>query len=397
MKTYFADLHVHIGRGQRNQPVKIAASSRLTLDAIIDECTQRKGIHIVGIVDAVCTSVLPQLELYCETNRLIEHVDGGLQTKDKRLTIIPGAELEIRTGGKAAHYLAYFGRLQDIKTFQEHIKPHITNLSLSSQVVRIRIEQLIKITKQCNGIFVFAHAFTPHKGYFGHCADTLAQCFNEELISCIDAIELGLSADTSMALALPDLHEMPFLSSSDAHSLATIAREYTAFLLQQPTFKELQLALQETKGRRITAYYGLDPRLGKYYRTFCRHCQEQVPLHKDRLCTQCERRIVPGVYDRLIEIAGQPDEEHIAALNDRRPPYVHQIPLHFIPGLGPVGLKRLEERIGTHMHVLHNASYDELIEVIGQAIADRIMNARRGKLQIHHGAGGHYGRVQRGD
>ena len=76
-----------------------------------------------------------------------------------------------------------------------------------------------------------------------------------------------------------------------------------------------------------------------------------------------------------------------------RPPYVHQVPLSFVPGLGRKGLERLLAAFGTEMAVLHAASEEALAEVVGPKLARLVALAREGRLAIESGAGGIYGRV----
>ena len=51
MKYYYADLHIHIGCAQ-GKAVKITASRHLTLRKVLFEDAPRKGLDIVGMVDA---------------------------------------------------------------------------------------------------------------------------------------------------------------------------------------------------------------------------------------------------------------------------------------------------------------------------------------------------------
>lgn len=388
MQTFYVDLHVHIGRSG-GRPVKIAASPRLTLSAIIDECVQRKGIHMVGIVDAVTDPVFRELQSAVDRGELEELAGGGLETRDGKLTIILGAELEVQADGKAAHYLVYFSDLDALARFRSKVAPYMTNTSLSSQVVRVSLSNLVEMAATCDGLFMIAHAFTPHKGYYGNCAASLGEHLEAKEIKEIAAIELGLSSDTAMADRISELRPFPFLSNSDAHSTENIAREYNALRLVKPTFTELRLALAGKEGRAIEANYGLDPRLGKYYRTFCPACAVTVPLQPDRRCQACGGLVVPGVYDRLLEIA-----DTVQGPVPGRPPYVHQVPLRFIPGLGPATIGKLVSRFGTHMEILHRAAYDDLAAVVGENLAQRILRAREGKPVIRHGAGGRYGRME---
>ena len=51
MYEIFADLHVHIGRSENGKPIKITAARSLNFANIARECTDRKGIQVVGIID----------------------------------------------------------------------------------------------------------------------------------------------------------------------------------------------------------------------------------------------------------------------------------------------------------------------------------------------------------
>ena len=99
-----------------------------------------------------------------------------------------------------------------------------------------------------------------------------------------------------------------------------------------------------------------------------------------------------GVFDRLLEVADR-DEEEAALWAARRPPYVHQVPLEFIPGVGPRTLSRLLSAFGTEMNILHRVSAEALAEVVPRPVAERIVLARSGRLRLAAGGGGRYGKV----
>jgi uncharacterized protein (TIGR00375 family) len=263
----------------------------------------------------------------------------------------------------------------------------ITNISLSSQRARLQIKDVNDfVTNELEGIFFPAHAFTPFKSVYGNCVQTLA-----ELDASFPALELGLSSDSDLADRIPELGEMRFLSNSDAHSLPKIAREYNAFQLNVPDFAHLHRALCGDSDNFILANYGLDPRLGKYHRTYCPQCERVVvgdpPV---TYCPDCGgQRVVVGVLDGITAIAHSKEPTHPA----HRPPYIYQIPLEFIPGVGPKTLARLLQGLGTEMHILHGATEEELSEVVGSTVASKIVAAREGRLGMKVGGGGHYGRV----
>ena len=395
MYEVFADMHIHIGRSENNKPIKITAARSLNFANIAKECVERKGINIAGIIDCASPYVIEDIENFLKTGEAFEIEDGGIIYKDK-VCIILGSEIETsekneegKTG--SAHNLCYFPTLNDIKGFSNEMSHHIKNMTLSSQRADISAYELIDIVEKYNGVLVPAHAFTPHKSFYGNCTTRLKRIFKEKF-DRIPAIELGLSADTYLADKISELENKTFLTNSDAHSLPKIAREYNKMLMETVSFKEFVKVLKREDGRKILANYGLDPKLGKYHRTYCEVCDKQIP--GDTPVTKCDtcdsKNITMGVYDRIEIIK---DKEESKSPNFR-PEYVYQIPLGFIPGVGGKTIKKLLDTFETEMNILHKLDYDDIEAVVGEKVATNIINAREGKMHIIEGGGGVYGKVE---
>jgi uncharacterized protein (TIGR00375 family) len=196
-----------------------------------------------------------------------------------------------------------------------------------------------------------------------------------------------LSSNTRMADQIKELHDYTFVTNSDANSLAKIAREYQVISMKEPSFKELEKALKKKDGRQIVANYGLDPLLGKYHKTVCAECLHPAG-EKDQICSQCgNKKIIKGVADRILELKTAEQSP------EGRPPYIHQVPLEFIPGLGPKLLEKLVSHFGSEMAILHEVPYQALNEVVPPKIADLILKAREGKVTLAAGGGGKYGKI----
>ena len=170
-----------------------------------------------------------------------------------------------------------------------------------------------------------------------------------------------------------------------------IAREYNKILVKDISFKELLKALKNEDGRKILCNYGLDPKLGKYHRTYCETCDKPIegkpPIFK---CPEChESNITMGVLDRIVSIRDK--EKSISPSN--RPPYVYQVPLTFIPGLGSKTIDKLLNPFETEMNILHKLSEDDIESVVGEKVAKIIIAAREGKATIQAGGGGIYGKL----
>ncbi len=397
MNEIFADLHVHIGRSENGKPIKITAAKSLNFANIAKECADRKGINVVGIIDCASPYVIEDIEKFLKTGEAYEIEDGGIIYKDK-VCIILGSEIEtseVNDEGKtgSAHNLCYFPSLKDIKAFSNEMQNHIHNITLSSQRANISAYELVDIVEKYNGILIPAHAFTPHKSFYGNCTDRLSKIFKEKF-NKIFAIELGLSSDTYLADEISELETRTFLTNSDAHSLPKIAREYNKMLLDGISFKEVVQALKNENGRKILANYGLDPKLGKYHRTFCEKCGKPIEGKAPvTICPDCDSsKITMGVFDRIEVIK---DKENTKS-PDFRPPYIYQIPLTFMPGIGGKTIDKLLDTFETEMNILHKLSEDDIEGVVGEKIAKNIICARTGDIKIQAGGGGVYGKIMAG-
>ena len=395
MNEIFADLHVHIGRSEQGKPIKITAARSLNFANIAKECYERKGVQVVGIIDCASPYVIEDIENFLKTGEAYEIEDGGIIYKDK-VCILLGSEVETsevgRNGHKgAAHNVCFFPYLKDIKGFSNEMSHHVKNITLSTQRSDLSGYELIDLVEKYNGILIPAHIFTPHKSYYGNCVDRLEDIFKEKS-NKIFAVELGLSSDTFLADTISELETKTFVTNSDAHSLPKIAREYNKMQVEDISFKEVVKALKNEDGRKIVANYGLDPKLGKYHRTYCDDCESTIETKEPvTICPKCgSEKVTFGVFDRIELIKDKKETKSPKT----RPPYIYQIPLGFIPGVGTKQIDKLLEHFGTEMTILHKLSKDDIEAVVGEKIANKIIEAREGNVKIESGGGGVYGKVK---
>ena len=383
MNTYYVDLHIHIGRTYTGKPVKITAAKSLTLTNILQTARFPKGLDIVGVIDCHSPEVIMEIDQLIEAGRMIEMEDGGLRFEDE-VTLIPGTEMEVHDDNCQGqiHLLAYFPKMKQMKEFSAWLSKRVTNIQLSTQRVYEDVFTIQKKVKSLGGLFIPAHVFTPFKSLYGKgVLRSLKEVLDPGLI---DGVELGLSSNTKMADQIEELHEFTYVSNSDAHSLPKMAREYQKMLLEEPTFLAVKKALHRQDGNGIEENYGLNPFLGKYYRTACANC---FALKEGNVCKNCgSTKFTRGVSERIAQLAGNkapPD----------RPPYIHQVPLDFLPGLGPKTKENLYNHFGTEMDILHRVSEKELKMVVKEQLVELIVKARSGKLELEEGGGGRYGKV----
>jgi len=386
LTNYFADLHIHIGSA-RNRAVKITASRRMDLRTIIFDDAPRKGLDIIGIVDAGSTLVSYEIEEMLAAGELTELKEGGFLARNGVL-LIAACEIESREG---VHLITYLPNLQSIRNWQKYIKNRVHNMQLSTQKVDTNIIDIIKLSIDLEGIFCPAHAFTPHKGVYGMWTDNLASKLGSDF-EYIKVLEIGLSADSNMADLLAETKNFTLISNSDAHSSPNIGREFNRLCMKTNNFQELKLCLENKNGRRVAANYGLHPRLGKYHRTFCPVCgtiiENDPPV---TACSSCgNSKIIMGVLDRICIIKDYDTPDHPSG----RPPYYYRIPLKDLPGIGPMTYNKLLG-VTNEIELMEHTTIEDIIQVGGEKAADIINAMRQGRLSIVAGGGGKYGKVRK--
>lgn len=385
MKSFFADLHIHIGRDWNGRPVKITGSQSLTVTNIVKEASRTKGIDLIGIIDAQAPSVLSEIEDLVDKGEATEAEDGGIEYENTVLLL--GSEVEVydSTCSGPIHVLCYFPTIVKMREFSAFLSRKMKNISLSTQRFYGTGREIQEYVKDNGGLFIPAHIFTPFKSLYGKGVKrSLKEVFHPEMI---DAVELGLSADTTMANQIKELESYTYVTNSDAHSLGNLAREYQELLLQHPSFLELKKALLNQDGRCVQRNYGLNPRMGKYHLTVCGKCLTESSPDALR-CENCHsKKMIKGVHDRIQEIKSDVPQDR------ERPDYVHQVLLSSIPGIGTKTYQRLIEHFHTEMEVVHAASREDLKEFLPPKSLDILLNMREGKLAVKAGGGGRYGRI----
>ncbi|MER2108447.1 MAG: endonuclease Q family protein [Solibacillus sp.] len=386
MKEIYVDLHIHIGRTKSGRAVKITGSNDLTLQNILETATAKKGLDLIGVIDCHSPEIIEEIEQLIQDGVAKELEKGGIHFKNT--TLILGSEIEIYDEHCQGpiHVLCYLPTIEKMKAFSSWMRSRMKNIHLSSQRIYCDGRTLQQKVHQLGGLFIPAHVFTPFKSLFGKgVQNSLSEVFEPNLI---DAIELGLSSDTNMVKGISELFPYSFVTNSDAHSLGKLAREYQKIYVADVNFEELKKALHQQDERAILANYGLNPLLGKYYKTVCANCGEQI-IEEDQIrCPSCgKQHFIKGVAKRICELSD-------SALREiERPPYIHQVPLDFIPGIGPKTIDKLINAFGTEMNVLHKTSLDKLKEILPEKLANAIDLARKGNLPITVGGGGVYGKI----
>ncbi len=342
------------------------------------EAARRKGLRAIGTGDALH----PQWRR--EWGEFVSGPDPA------GVIIVPSAEVEDRD---RVHHLilmdGFIGFFALQKTFSLAGKDIATT---GRPRLRLSGEEIARAVHDAGGLVGPAHAFTPWTSmYASH--DHVGECYGSEPI---DFLELGLSADNSYGAAIPDLHGVPFISSSDAHGPDPwrMGRECVVLEVGEGTPAGV---LEAVSGGRIVQNIGLFPEEGKYNRTACSRCfrqfsSDEAAAHAWR-CPGDGGRIKKGVLDRARELSfGEPR---------LRPPYLHMIPLpeilQRVLGCSSPQARRVErlynrfvERFGNEIRVLTEVPLQDLATV-HEGAASAIDSLRCGRVRLLPGGGGRYG------
>ena len=238
-----ADLHIH---------TCLSPCSDLSMTpARIVERTASLGINIIAICD----------------HNTAEHVAVTAGLAEKRgIRVIAGIEIN---SSEEVHVLGLFGTIPDALNMQavvyENLQPGENDEdAFGMQVLVNEFEEVLGFSKKLligatdlsvNRIVELIHA---HNGL------AIASHIDREGFGIIgqlgfippevefDALEISYRTgrDDAHARYEPYRH-IPWITSSDAHSLEDIGRRTTGFLMEHSTFEELRLALKGAEGRKV--------------------------------------------------------------------------------------------------------------------------------------------------
>ncbi|TFF87103.1 MAG: hypothetical protein EU550_03980, partial [Promethearchaeota archaeon] len=262
-----ADLHIH-------SPKSIAVSQSLNLDTML-ETAKQKGLNILGTGDILQPEWLKYMEKNLEKNS-----NGTYSYKD--LHFILQSEIEDE---ESIHHVVLFPDFSSVRELRKKFEPHSKNISNEwggRPRVNLSPSEIVEAVKEVGGIIGPAHAFTPFKAIFRQGKfQTLKECYEDSLKN-VDFLELGLSANSELADRMQTLKDITFVSNSDAHSQdpRSLGREFNKFDIDNPSFEEIQLAIQRRDNRKIVLNVGLHPKLGKYFNMFCGKCRRRILFKK---------------------------------------------------------------------------------------------------------------------
>ena len=408
---FIADLHIHSKYSR-------ATAKNLDLEHLYT-AAQVKGISLVGTGDFTHPAWVEELEtklvpagngLFALREDIAREMDREVPKSCRRevrfilqceISNIYKKDDRVRKN----HNLIYFPDMASVKQFNARLDAIGNIHSDGRPILGLDAEKLLEIMLETNedGIFVPAHIWTPWFSMFGSKSgfDSMSACFGS-LTPHIFAVETGLSSDPPMNWRVKDLDHVRLLSNSDAHSPGYLGRNASVFDTELDYFS-LRQSLETANSPQFLGTLDMYPEEGKYH--FDGHRKCGVCLNPDETarlenkCPECGRGMTLGVLHRVRELADRPE----GYLPQGRQGYTSIIPLADILSeifqVGPKTKKvnthyqKAVENLGPELHILTEATLDEIHRAHVPLLAEAIEKMRSGDVNIHPGYDGEFGKV----
>lgn len=409
--AYTADLHLH-------SPFAYACSKYLTVENISARA-KVKGIDLLTTADFTHPKWREDLRA-----KLTPRGDG-LYSFDG-INYLLGTEVSCvyTQGGRSrrVHLLVFVPDFATVDRLVQRLAQAGNKLGSDGRpTLKMTARDFTRMALDINPatVIIPAHVWTPWYGVFGTKSgfDSLEECFLD-VTPQIHAIETGLSSDPAMIWPIAELSQRTIVSFSDAHSPAKLGRELTVFQ-GEPSYQGFAEALANQRVEYTVEFY---PEEGKYHYSGHRKCGvRQTPQETQNLgsrCPVCGRPLTLGVLHRVassyprdrlgISIPAKNDEakddaDGFVRSDQGRPPFIRLVPLLELIadalGRGPATkvvvteYNRLTQELGSETAILISAGLDTLEKVAGEKLAQAILNARAGDVEVEPGFDGVYGKI----
>jgi len=396
---FAADLHIHSKYSR-------ATSGRMNL-ASLDGWARAKGIKLMGTGD------FTHPQWFNELQDLLDPVSPGLfALKDSKygtcFTLTAEVSCIYSKGGRVrkVHIALAAPDFETAQKINSRLEK-IGNLAADGRpILGLDSQELAKIVLDASEhcLVIPAHAMTPWFGVFGSKSgfDSLEECFGD-YTRYIYAIETGLSADPAMLWRIPDGRRVALLSNSDAHSPEKIGREVNVFDTELDYFKIFD-AIKNKDPQKFLYTIEFFPEEGKYHLDGHRSCGVSLTPEESAKsggrCPKCGAPLTIGVLNRIRELADQPEGfRPEGAIH-----YKSLVPLQEVVadvlGVAPTSprvkteYRNLLQNFGSEFSVILSPEYEDLSKVVSPEIAQGIVNAREGKVELIAGYDGVFGHVK---
>jgi len=407
---YAADLHIHSKYSR--------ATSADCVPAMLELWARRKGISLLGTGDFTHPAWRQMLH-----DQLLEAEGGLYRLKDEFTAADPLAPPDAlaarfvisgeissiyKQGGRVrkVHSVILLPSLESAERLSKKLEAIGNIHSDGRPILGLSAHDLLEITLDTcpDSVFIPAHIWTPHFSLFGANSgfDTIEECFSD-LTGHIHALETGLSSDPPMNWRLSALDGYTLVSNSDAHSPAKLGREMN-LIEGTPSWQGLKSALELGPRGGFHSTVEFFPEEGKYHFDGHRSCSvclgPDEAVKQNGICPVCGKRMTPGVYHRVAELA---DREEGCAKPANAAPFLRLVPLPEIiasvSGVSAASQKAqaryeaLIHALGSELTILRTLPIEQIEQAAGKAIAEGIRRVRAGEIELSPGYDGEYGKV----
>jgi len=390
---FIADFHIHSKYSRATSPDMDIAH--------LAQWAKLKGISLMGTGDFTHHLWLEELKHTLEDcgNGLFKYADVYFILTAEISSIYSKAGK-----GYRIHNLIFAPSFAAVDKINSALMSRGANLSSDGRpIIGLPAAELARIVFDIdeNCMIVPGHIWTPWFSLFGSMSgfDKIEDCF-EEQTSKIFALETGLSSDPAMNWRLSALDKFTLISNSDAHSPQKIGREANVFNCELD-YKSIREILKTKDKNRFLYTIEFFPEEGKYHFDGHRLCgvrwsPQETKEHNGK-CSKCGKSVTVGVVNRVEKLADRPE----GFKPQNAIPFKNLIPLDEIiasaKGLGKASVivqrdyRLYLSNFGTEFEILLKASKEELLKGLSPKVAEGVLLARQGKVNIKPGYDGEYG------
>lgn len=211
-----------------------------------------KGLDMIAITDHNSTK-------HC---RLAQEIG-----KKNGITVLAGAEINTV---EEIHCLTFFENIEKADLFQQFIdeqlmvvrnKPEIfghqyivdeaENILEEEERLLVAslqsgIDKVAARVKELNGLFIPAHINRPHNGLYSQLG------FIPDYLD-MDGLEVSrIRGYEDFISGHPEINGYCLVTNSDSHHLEHVGTSFTRYLMEEPSFEEIRLALKNKDGRKVS-------------------------------------------------------------------------------------------------------------------------------------------------
>lgn len=243
VRAYRADLHIHTC-------LSPCGSLDMSPRAIVREA-KKKGLEIIAI---------------CDHNSAENVLPAQKMGEREGITVLAGMEV---TSQEEVHILALFDTAEGVNRLQEIVYEHLLpgendedtfgpqvvvneedevvgmNTRLLIGATELSINTLVDTALKLGSVVIASHVDRESFSLLGHLG------FIPDDVR-LHALEISPHTTREQAKAtFPQIIGYPLVTFSDAHSLEDIGKTSTCFFLEEPTLREIAMALRGEEGRGI--------------------------------------------------------------------------------------------------------------------------------------------------